>query len=67
MSGERLLASYIVRVTVREGERRIHVLDVGSGNTARLSSYSDLVRYMALGEVEGPPDEPPTGRPRRFR
>lgn len=65
MSGERILASYIVRVTVKEGERHIQVLDTGRGTTARFDSYFDLVRHLELGEEPDSPDSPRNPRPGR--
>lgn len=50
MSGERLLASFILRITVREGERRIVVMDMGRGTTAQFRNYGDLIRYLELGD-----------------
>lgn len=50
MSGERLIASFILRVTVREGERRIVVLDMGSGTSTQFSNYGELIRYLEVGE-----------------
>lgn len=50
MSGERLLASFILRITVREGERRIVVMDMGRGTTAQFRNYGDFVRYLELGD-----------------
>lgn len=47
MTGERLLASYIVRVMVQKGQLRISVLDVTQGETQLFSSYPDLIRFMA--------------------
>lgn len=59
MSGERLIASFILRVTVREGERRIVVLDMGSGTSTTLSNYGELIRYLEVGEEhEVVPDGP---------
>lgn len=65
MSGERLVGSYIIRVTVRLGDRRIRVLDVGNGTIERFRTYSDLNRFLVTREGQGPPIDPPPGRLRR--
>ncbi len=50
MSGERLLASYIVQLTVRGGERVIRVLDIEMGTTSELTRFQDLVTHLQAGE-----------------
>lgn len=50
MSGDRPLATYLVRVTVRDGRRSIGLLVVGSGERSRFSSYADLLEYLERHE-----------------
>lgn len=62
MSGETLLASYIVRVSVKYGKPQIAVLDMSSGSTTLLGSYQELTRHFELAEAKPTtPDEPPPG------
>lgn len=60
MSGERLLASYIVRVAIREGRRRIYVYDVASGVTDVFNEYAELPNHLASCEDVPSPGTPPT-------
>jgi len=62
MSGERLLGSFIVRVAVRGGKRRIDVYDVASGDTTSLSSYLELHTHLAARERALAPDDPTQGK-----
>lgn len=50
MSEDRLLATYLVRVTVRDGRRSIGLHVVGGGGNRRFSSYPDLVEYFEQHE-----------------
>lgn len=62
MSGEKLLASYVVRVKVRNGRTVIAVLDMSRGVITRLDSYQALTRHLELAEAdEFQPDTPPRG------
>ena len=62
MSGEKLLASYVVRVKVRNGRTVIAVLDMSRGVTTRLDSYEALIRHLELAEAdEFQPETPPPG------
>lgn len=47
MATERLLASYIVRVCLRHGVRRIRLQHVGSGEARDFASYRELSAYLA--------------------
>ena len=64
MPGERLLASYIVRIRLRNGVRSILLHHVGSSETRAFSSYRELIAYLAEHEeAEAPhgPNAPPAG------
>jgi len=56
MSGERLLASYILQLTARGGERVIRVLDIELGTTAELATFQELVKHLRNGEERVKPD-----------
>lgn len=47
MSAERLLASYIVRVLVRSGERSISLHDLRSGESRTFGSYAELLEHLS--------------------
>lgn len=47
---ERLLASYLVRVTIQGGKRRIGLHVVGRGLHRRFDSYAELLDYLELHE-----------------
>jgi len=57
MSGERLLASYIVRVAVRDGHRQIYVHDLATGTTSRLEEFAELGAHLAAREDASTPDD----------
>jgi hypothetical protein len=67
MPTERLLASFIVRIRLRNGVRSILLHHVGSSESRAFSSYRDLVAYLTEHEeaeaAQGPngpsADEPP--------
>ena len=67
MPAERLLASYIVRIRLRNGVRSILLRHVGSSETRAFRSYRELIAYLAEHEeaeapqgANAPPaDEPP--------
>ena len=62
MSGEKLLASYVVRVSVKHGKPAIAVLDMSRGITTLLDSYQELTRHLELAEANpSRPDAPPNG------
>ena len=66
MSAERLLASYIVRIRLRNGVRSILLRHVGSSETRAFSSYRELIVYLAENEeaeVAQGPNAPPAGEP----
>ena len=50
MPVERLLASYIVRIRLRNGVRSIELHHVGSSETRAFSSYHELIAYLAEHE-----------------
>jgi hypothetical protein len=50
MPAERLLASYIVRILLRNGVRSILLHHVGSSETRGFSSYRELIAYLAEQE-----------------
>jgi hypothetical protein len=65
MPAERLLASYIVRIRLRNGVRSIVLHHVGSGDSRVFSSYRELIAHLAEHEeAEAPrgPSAPPAGR-----
>lgn len=67
MSRERLLASYLVRVTVRNGVRSIALHVVDRGETRRFDTYPDLLDHLerhedglgrsGAGAAEAPPPD----------
>jgi len=67
MPGERILASYIVRVCLRNGVRRILLHHVGSSEVRAFGSYRELTAYLAeheeaevlQGTSAAPDGEPP--------
>ena len=64
MPAERLLASYILRIRLRNGVRSILLHHVGSSETRAFGSYRELIAYLAEHEEdEGPqgPNVPPAG------
>lgn len=62
MSGEKLIASYVVRVSVKHGKPQIAVLDMSRGSTTLLGSYQELTRHLELAEAKSTlPDEPRPG------
>ncbi len=67
MPAERLLASYIVRIRLRNGVRSIVLHHVGSGDSRVFSSYRELIARLAeLEEAEasqGPNTPPADGSP----
>ncbi len=66
MPTERLLASFIVRIRLRNGVRSILLHHVGSSETRAFSSYRELMAYLAEHEeAEAPqgPNVPPAGEP----
>jgi hypothetical protein len=50
MPSERLLASYIVRIRLRNGVRSILLHHVGGSETHTFSSYRELMAYLAEHE-----------------
>lgn len=50
MSGERLLASYIVRILVRAGKRSIALHNIKTGEVRNFGSYRELLEH--LGNME---------------
>ncbi len=67
MPAERLLASYIVRIRLRDGVRSILLHHVGSGETRAFSSYRALIVHLAEheeAEASQGPNVPPAGEPR---
>ncbi len=66
MPTERLLASYIVRIRLRNGVRSIVLHHVGGSETRAFSSYPELVAYLAEREeleASQGPKAPPAGEP----
>ena len=66
MPAERLLASYIVRICLRNGVRSILLHAVGSSETRAFSSYRELIAYLAEHEEAEAPQgrsAPPSGEP----
>jgi len=67
MPRERLLASYIVRIRLRNGVRSILLQHVGSSEARTFGTYQDLIAYLVAHEeaeaphgTPAPPlDEPP--------
>ena len=64
MPAERLLASFIVRIRLRNGVRSILLHHVGNSETRDFGSYRELIAYLAeCEEAEAPqgPNAPPAG------
>lgn len=59
MTGERLVASFIVRVVVQWGKRQIRVLDVTNGVTKQFGSYPELIGFMTARETQYAPGSRP--------
>src|SRR5690554_4741960 len=63
MSGERLLASYILRVTVKGGQRVYQLHDLSRGTTDQVRSYEELFALLDSAD-SGQPDESTLGQQR---
>lgn len=63
---ERLLASFVVRLHLRNGVRSILLHHVGSGETRAFATYRELMAYLAEHEEAGAlqgSNAPTTGEP----
>jgi hypothetical protein len=58
MPAERLLVSYILRVSARAGERHLSLHDLKSGETRIFPSYRALLEYVSRSEAQPGPSSP---------
>jgi len=57
MAAERVLASYIVRVVFRDGQRQVHLHQVGAGVLKVFEAYSDMADFLHRCESDLGPAE----------